>query len=136
MTACVLDRRILLAGAGFTFLASLAPRAARAAMSGDVLIASACRFADGNHGAVLLNETGETVTRIALPGRGHDVTPHPDGRSYVAFARRPGNFAVAFHAAGQHEPAPNKAATISIDVFHLTTPHCALAGQRALDAII
>ena len=105
MTACLLDRRTLLAGAGFTFLASLAPRAARAAMSGDVLIASACRFADGNHGAVLLNETGETVTRIALPGRGHDVTPHPDGRSYVAFARRPGNFAVAFHAAGQHEPA-------------------------------
>lgn len=104
MNRFALDRRTFLAGAGISFLAGLAPRAAAAAMTGDALIASAVRFAGGRHGAVLLNEAGETVTRIALPGRGHDVTPHPDGKLYVAFARRPGNFAVAFNAGNEREP--------------------------------
>ncbi|WP_245408349.1 DUF1513 domain-containing protein [Zhengella mangrovi] len=104
MNGHVIDRRAFLAGAGYAFLSALAPRGAEAAMTGDALIASACRFADGAYGAVLLNERGETVTRVDLPARGHDVAVHPDGGLFVAFARRPGNFALAFHPAGGVEP--------------------------------
>jgi len=32
---------------------------------------------------------------VELPGRGHDITLRPDGGELVAFARRPGRFAVA-----------------------------------------
>ena len=47
---------------------------------------------------------GRDVRALALPGRGHDVTVSPLDRTCVAFARRPGNFAIAFSADNRRPP--------------------------------
>lgn len=52
------------------------------------------------HGIALLSRDGEILHHVPLPGRGHDVTASPDGRWIVAFARRPGTFALATSRAG------------------------------------
>lgn len=52
------------------------------------------------HGIALLSRDGEILHHLPLPGRGHDVTASPDGRWIVAFARRPGTFALATSSAG------------------------------------
>ncbi|WP_375263038.1 DUF1513 domain-containing protein [Palleronia sp.] len=52
------------------------------------------------HGIALLSRDGEILHHLLLPGRGHDVTASPDGRWIVAFARRPGTFALATSPAG------------------------------------
>jgi hypothetical protein len=41
-----------------------------------------------------LSVTGESLFRIALPGRGHAAAAHPERAEAVAFARRPGTFAL------------------------------------------
>ncbi|MCB1383174.1 MAG: DUF1513 domain-containing protein [Notoacmeibacter sp.] len=98
------DRRLFLKGAGAAFLAGLSPRAADAATSGDVILASACQFPGGGHGAVLFTQSGQILRRVDLPDRGHDVVFSPSGALAVAFARRPGNFALAFPVSGSREP--------------------------------
>lgn len=100
------NRRTFLAGAGAVFVESLKtkPIAAQAAAKGDMLFASACRFGDGHYGALIVNEWGAPITAIDLPGRGHDVVISPDRRQAIAFARRPGNFAVAFSPSGMAAP--------------------------------
>ena len=53
---------------------------------------------------MLFGERGDLIREIALPARGHDLAVHqPSGRA-VAFARRPGTFAVAFDVHGEREP--------------------------------
>lgn len=99
-----LERRSFLTGAGALFMTGLTSKGLMAASSGDMLLASACRFPSGAYGAILFNEAGQIVQRVDLPDRGHDVVFTPDGSQAVAFARRPGNFAVAFPASGIAEP--------------------------------
>ena len=48
----------------------------------------------GNFSAALFTLDGD-VRAVELPQRGHDITLKPDGREWVAFARRPGRFGVA-----------------------------------------
>jgi hypothetical protein len=59
------------------------------------LFAAARAEADGSYSAVLFTTSGDAA-RVALPGRGHDLTFRPGTRECVVFARRPGTFAGVF----------------------------------------
>jgi len=74
--------------------AGLLPRTAAAGPAAGPLFAIAFMDRDRRYGVALLSERGEIVHREALPGRGHGFAAHP--RWLLAFARRPGLFAVAF----------------------------------------
>jgi len=66
--------------------------------------AAARRNPDGRYSAAIFSTDGKDVTSVVLPGRGHDVAVCPVSRRCVAFARRPGNFAVVFSADRAEEP--------------------------------
>ncbi|APH70533.1 DUF1513 domain-containing protein [Aquibium oceanicum] len=100
----LINRRFFLKAAGAGFLASLAPEAAMAALSADAVFATAFVDRDERYGIAVLSERGEILHRLDLPNRGHDVTFDPVTRRSVAFARRPGTFAVVFDHTGRGEP--------------------------------
>jgi hypothetical protein len=90
-----IDRRSMLAGALGVAGAALLPGRGR----GDTLpelYAATRRSASGDYSAAIFDASGQDVNAIGLPSRGHDITVCPVTRRCVAFARRPGNFAVAF----------------------------------------
>ncbi|WP_161141601.1 DUF1513 domain-containing protein [Propylenella binzhouense] len=64
-----------------------------------------CRNAAGSYAILVFTESGEPVREVALPSRGHDVVLDQAGRQAVAFARRPGTFAIGFDVAGARSPA-------------------------------
>jgi hypothetical protein len=66
---------------------------------------SACRRADGAYALALLTQAGKILREIPLSARGHDIAVDGGSGRAVAFARRPGYFAVAFDLAGRAEPA-------------------------------
>lgn len=99
----LIDRRLFLASFGAGMAGLLAPREARALERSDALFASAYMTKDG-YGVAMLTERGEILHRQPLPDRGHDVVMSPDGRSAIAFARRPGTFAVKFDPTGRTAP--------------------------------
>ncbi|PVB61257.1 DUF1513 domain-containing protein [Labrenzia sp. 011] len=66
----------------------------REAADGVPLFASAFRKADGAFGIGIVDDLGQILAQISLPGRGHGIAVAPDGSRFVAFARRPGTFAV------------------------------------------
>lgn len=99
----ILTRRQLLQGFGASLVSAGFIRPATAESVNEAMFASA--FQDGDRcGIVLLDRDGRILRRLALPGRGHDVTASADGRTLVAFARRPGTFAAAFHPNDREEP--------------------------------
>lgn len=96
------DRRTVLTGL-MALLAS--PAAARGKAGRDAtVIAANTRQPDGSFAAVLYDIDRGLLRRVALPGRGHDVAVNPATGDCVAFARRPGNFAVAFGRPGASPP--------------------------------
>lgn len=96
MSSMAIDRRSLLLGTlTFVGTASVGKAFASAAHHGVAYVATA-RRSSGDFCILLLKADGSVVREIALSARGHDVAYHrPSGR-VVVFARRPGNFAVAF----------------------------------------
>ena len=68
------------------------------------LYAAARKGVDGRYSVAVFTADGRDVRALALPGRGHDVTVSPVDRSCVAFARRPGNFAIVFSADDRRPP--------------------------------
>ena len=92
----VIDRRSLLAGAGAALAFGLAPRSAAALATSEALILAPARRPGGDYAVIVLTEGGDLVREIALPARGHDLAVHQASGRAVAFARRPGTFAVAF----------------------------------------
>lgn len=62
----------------------------------DRLFAAARRGTDGQFSAAIFRPDGADVRSVALPARAHDLTSCPVTRRCVVFARRPGNFAIAF----------------------------------------
>ncbi|KZM51060.1 DUF1513 domain-containing protein [Labrenzia sp. OB1] len=66
----------------------------RASADGAPLFASAYRKAGGEYGVGIVDELGQMLAQISLPGRGHGIAVARDGSRFVAFARRPGTFAV------------------------------------------
>ena len=60
---------------------------------------------DGHtYGAAILGDDGRRIRSLPLPARGHDATASRAAGLCVVFARRPGNFAVAFSTVTAQEP--------------------------------
>jgi uncharacterized protein len=57
---------------------------------------NACASEDGSTLTRVFDDSGHIVASVPLPGRGHGAARRPGAREVVAFARRPGHFAVAF----------------------------------------
>lgn len=62
--------------------------------AGDPDFLSAARKPDGTYALYGLSAQGQIVFEIPLPGRGHAAAAHPFQPYAVAFARRPGTFAL------------------------------------------
>ncbi|MTH96906.1 DUF1513 domain-containing protein [Roseibium sp. RKSG952] len=98
----VISRRALMKGlGGIAAMAALAPD--HSAFAGSLLdadaldaplFASARREADGSYAIVLADDAGFELAKVALPDRGHGLAVSPDRRKIMAFARRPGTFAL------------------------------------------
>lgn len=92
-----LDRRAFLLGAGASIGAGLLSQKAHgSALDDDVLFAAGFRDTNGEFGLAILSEAGEIIHQHKLPARGHGVTANVQSERAVIFARRPGNFALAF----------------------------------------
>lgn len=66
--------------------------------------AAAARLADSSFAVVLLSADGAVIRQIPLSARGHDVAVDRNTGNAVAFARRPGVYAVAFNLRVESEP--------------------------------
>lgn len=104
MKPVVLERRKFLAGAGLAWLSSLTPAGAEKLLASEVLFAAAYMDAQGAYGVAILDDKSALVSTHPLPGRGHGFAANPRAEWLVAFARRPGNFAVALHRGQASEP--------------------------------
>jgi hypothetical protein len=100
----VIDRRSLLAGAGAVIAAGLSARPAAALAVSEMLVLAPARRADGSFAVMVFSERGVLVREIALPARGRDLAVHQASGRAVAFARRPGTFAVAFDIHARADP--------------------------------
>lgn len=89
-----LDRRVMLAGLASSGAVLLLPKRAHASFDPEYF-AAARKDDRGIYSAALFNLESGDSRAVELPGRGHDITLKPDGSEWVAFARRPGRFAVA-----------------------------------------
>lgn len=98
-----IDRRQFTAG-GLALLAAAAGHAPGLAAGERAIIAAATRSNDGTHAAVVYDLDNGLIKTAPLPQRGHDIAVNPVGRECVAFARRPGTFAVAFGATDRRPP--------------------------------
>ena len=92
-TECI-DRRNFLKAAGLGFAAALAPRPLMALQRADAVFASAFRTPDGTFGIATISERGEIIDRTLLPARAHGMAFNAASGRIVAFARRPGTFAM------------------------------------------
>ncbi|MFB9949845.1 DUF1513 domain-containing protein [Rhizobium puerariae] len=99
-----IDRRGFLKAAGMTFTAALSPRALIALERADAVYASGFRAPDGSFGIATVSERGEIIDRVALPARAHGMAYSAATGRGVAFARRPGTFAMVFDPTGRAEP--------------------------------
>jgi uncharacterized protein len=89
-----LDRRTFLASLAGTAAALVVPRSVAAGFRTERF--AAARMDDrGVYSAVLFDLDRGDLRSVELPARGHDVALRPDGREWVALARRPGRFGVA-----------------------------------------
>lgn len=100
-----IDRRSLLLG---TIAAIAVQPSAGAARVQEVPLlpayVSAAKLPDGSYTIVLLSADGRVLRQVPLSDRGHDIAVHKASGRVVAFARRPGTFAVAFTPARNTEP--------------------------------
>ena len=104
MNSGLIDRRKFTRAAGLGFLASLAPHRLFALQKAEAVFASGFRAADGTYGIATVSVSGEVIDRIALPARAHGLSYCKVTGRAVAFARRPGTFAMIFDPAGRAEP--------------------------------
>ena len=85
------------------FLASLAAACAAPALSwadaGSPAYLAAARAADGAYALYGLSAAGAPLFAQPLPARGHAATAHPTRPEAVAFARRPGTYALVIDCA-------------------------------------
>lgn len=100
----LIDRRAFIRSAGLAFLAGLAPRGAFALSQADAVYASGLKRPDGSFAIGLVSEAGALIDEISLPGRIHGLCHSPVNGLSVAFARRPGTFAVVFDSEKRVQP--------------------------------
>ncbi|MCK7616125.1 DUF1513 domain-containing protein [Roseibium sediminicola] len=106
-----LSRRGFLAALGSLAASSVFPGTplaesliGRETTDGVPLFASAFKLENGDYGVGIVDDLGQILARISLPGRGHGIAVSPDGTRLVAFARRPGTFAVVVRPFDEAEP--------------------------------
>ena len=99
-----IDRRGFLKAAGISFTASLSPRSLMALERADAVYAAGFRESDGSFGIATISERGEIIDRALLPARAHGLAHSSATDRTVAFARRPGTFAMVFDLSRQTEP--------------------------------
>ncbi|WP_181704284.1 DUF1513 domain-containing protein [Chthonobacter albigriseus] len=107
-----MDRRAFLRlSAGTLTAAVLGPRRLHAAtVGGEALYASCVKLPNDSYAVAIMSESGAIQFLRPLPDRGHDVAFDPVSRRCVAFARRPGTFAVVVDLDGRTEPVVLSAA--------------------------
>lgn len=85
------------------FMATLLATGALPALSwadaGSPAFLAAAKEADGSYALYGLAANGDDTFRVPLPGRGHAAAAHPTAPEAVAFARRPGTFALVINGA-------------------------------------
>ena len=91
VTSAPLPRRRFLAGATATLGLLSTPVWGKA--SGDLFLTAASKPGNATF-LVGLNGAGAVQFTLPLPGRGHAAAAHPERAEAVAFARRPGTFAI------------------------------------------
>ncbi|MEL6299579.1 MAG: DUF1513 domain-containing protein [Pseudomonadota bacterium] len=99
-----LTRRDLIVGGATVLVAGASKPRAAEARGDEALFAATRRGPDGAYAAAVFRADGADVRAVRLPARGHDVTVCPVTRRVVAFARRPGTFAVAFDPLAPRPP--------------------------------
>jgi hypothetical protein len=99
-----IDRRGFLKAAGIAFTAALSPRALMALERTDAVYAAGFQAPEGSFGIATISERGEIIDRVALPARAHGMAYSVVTNRAVAFARRPGTFAMVLDPDGQAEP--------------------------------
>ncbi|MEL6318445.1 MAG: DUF1513 domain-containing protein, partial [Pseudomonadota bacterium] len=92
------SRRAFLSGGLAAAAAAAAPSLSWADAGGPRYLAAA-RRADGAFALCGLSHTGDIVFEIDLPARGHAAAAHPSRPLAVAFARRPGRYALVIDCA-------------------------------------
>lgn len=100
----LIDRRGFVRAAGVSFLAALGPRSLHALERTGAVFASGFRAPDGSFGIATVSERGEIIDRVALPARAHGMAWNAATGRAVAFARRPGTFAMAFDPLSKRAP--------------------------------
>ncbi|MCO5732717.1 DUF1513 domain-containing protein [Rhizobium sp. SSA_523] len=104
MKSSLIDRRSFAKAAGLGFLATLLPRQLQALERAEAVYAAGFRAPNGEFGLATVSVRGEVIDRIDLPSRAHGLAYCRTTGRGVAFARRPGTFAMIFDPAGQAEP--------------------------------
>ncbi|TAU91374.1 DUF1513 domain-containing protein [Rhizobium leguminosarum] len=104
MRSAAIDRRSFVKAAGLGFLAALAPRSLMALERADAVYASGIRAADGSFAVATVTERGEIVDQVTLPARAHGMAFNAATGKTVAFARRPGTYAMIFDPWNKGEP--------------------------------
>ena len=97
-------RRAFLRGAAGFGTATLLPRIGWAAAGSPHYLAAA-GLPDRSYWLLGLTEAGAETFRLRLPDRGHAAAAHPRRPEAVAFARRPGTFALVIDCAEGREVA-------------------------------
>ena len=123
-------RRTFLTMAGAVWAATLAPQPAFALSRTDAIYASAFMAPDGSYGVATLTEEGEIIERVPLPARAHGMTWSPVSNRAVAFARRPGTYAMIFAPDDSIEPT----VITSVEGRHFYGHGCFSADGRLLYA--
>jgi uncharacterized protein len=102
--SAAIDRRGFVKAAGLTFLAALQPRSLFALERADAVYASGIRAADGSFAVATVTERGEIIDQVELPARAHGMAFSKATGKTVAFARRPGTYAMIFDPWNKGEP--------------------------------
>jgi hypothetical protein len=103
MHPMAIDRRQFTAGA-LAILATPSACAAKQRALEQTIIAATTRNRDGSFTAAIYDLDKGLLNAVDLPARGHDIAVNPVSRECVAFARRPGTFAIAFNATSGQPP--------------------------------
>lgn len=98
-----IDRRTLLVHGAAIIAGTLLPLHSANSASPLRYISAAKRGGD-RYCLLVLTADGTIETEVALTARGHDVAISPDERSAIAFARRPGTFAISLDLSGKRPP--------------------------------